>query len=109
VEEITTSTTTIPAAQRPVLDVVDKHRGTGGNDRVGRVDDLPDFRWEGQERGEAFPGPFPHGDRGFVLAAQGAVGELEQGGLGGLDGGGGVDRFQRGGELLAVGVGGVFE
>ena len=106
-QEITTSTTTIPAAQRLVLDVVDRPGGAGGNDRVGRVDHLAELGWEGQERDEPVPGAFPHGQGGAVLAAQRGVGLLEQGSLGGVGVGRGVDGFEGGGELLAVGVGGI--
>ena len=43
-------------------------------DRVGCVDDLPDLGWEGQERGEAFPGSFPQtAIVGLVFAAQGGL------------------------------------
>src|SRR5690606_27197103 len=65
-------------------------------DRVGRVDDLSDFGWERQKRAEPVPGAFPYRDGGLVLAAQWAVGEFEQRLFGGLDGGGGVDGFERG-------------
>ena len=74
-------------------------------DRVGRVDDLAEFGWEGQKRDEPLPRVLPGRDRGRVAFPEVGLGKSEQLGLCGLDGGDGVDRAQRRGDLLAVGVG----
>ena len=73
--------------------------------RVRGVNDLADLGWEGQEGNEPFPGVFPGGDGRGVAAAQFGLGEGQQFAFGGLDGGGGVDRAQRGGDVFAVLVG----
>ena len=62
------------------------------DDFIRRVDDLPELGRERQERDEPVPGAFPDRDRGRVALPEAAVGEVQQGGLGGLHGRGGVDR-----------------
>src|SRR5262249_2296886 len=74
-------------------------------DSVRGVYDLADGGWEGEERYELLPRIFPGGHAGFVAFAEVGLGELEQGRFGGVGVGGGVERAQRGGGLLAVVVG----
>jgi hypothetical protein len=74
-------------------------------DRVGGVEQLADRGCEREERDEGVPGVFPDPDRLRVLASPRGVRELQQGELGGVRAGGGVDLAEFPGDLGGVAAG----